>query len=175
MKVNTPFKIMETRAGIYIVDTPVTDEDILDKASDILLERAKTTRQVFSDPSASRDFLQRKMIDLEHETFAIIFLDNRHQLIAYEEMFRGTIDGASVYPREVVKRALELNAAALIVSHNHPSGIADPSQADIRITVRLKEALALVDIRLLDHLVIGSSDTKEGPGGIASLAELGHL
>jgi DNA repair protein RadC len=87
--------------------------------------------------------------------FCCLYLDNRHRVILFEEMFRGTIDGTSVYPREVVKMALQVNAAAVILAHNHPSGIADPSQADERITRRVKAALNLVDIRLLDHLVIG--------------------
>ncbi len=97
-----------------------------------------------------------------------MFLDNQHRLLAYEELFYGTIDGASVYPREVVKRALALNAAALILAHNHPSGIAEPSQADQRITVRLQQALALVDVRVPDHLVVGDAE-------IVSFAERGML
>lgn len=88
-----------------------------------------------------------------------MLLDNRHQLIEYEELFRGTIDGASVYPREVVKRALQLNAAALIISHNHPSNVAEPSQADKRVTVRIKDACALVDIRLLDHFIVSRTSS----------------
>ncbi|HAS8160916.1 TPA: DNA repair protein RadC, partial [Vibrio vulnificus] len=93
----------------------------------------------------------------EREVFAVMFLDNQHRLIAFEELFFGTIDSASVYPREVLKAALKINAAALIFAHNHPSGDATPSQADKQITQRLKEALALVDIRVLDHIVVGDS------------------
>ena len=93
------------------------------------------------------------------EVFAVMFLNNRHQLIKYEEMFRGTIDGASVYPREVAKRALQLNAAALIVAHNHPSGVPEPSKSDERITHRLKDALGMLQIRLLDHVIVGGVDT----------------
>jgi DNA repair protein RadC len=96
-----------------------------------------------------------RLRDLPHELFCCIYLDNRHRIISFEELFRGTIDGTSVYPREVVKQALSANAAAVILAHNHPSGVAEPSQADERITRRLKAALELVDIRLLDHLVIG--------------------
>jgi DNA repair protein RadC len=96
-----------------------------------------------------------RLRDLPHELFCCIYLDNRHRIISFEELFRGTIDGTSVYPREVVKQALSVNAAAVILAHNHPSGVAEPSQADERITRRLKAALELVDIRLLDHLVIG--------------------
>jgi len=103
-----------------------------------------------------------------HEVFAALFLDNKHRVIQFEELFFGTIDSASVHPRQVVKRALYHNAAAAIVAHNHPSGIAEPSRADELLTVRLKEALALVDVRLLDHVVIGDSQT-------ISLAERGLL
>ena len=108
-----------------------------------------------------------RLRDNPAEVFACLFLDNRHRVIAYEELFRGTIDGASVHPREVVKRALHFNTAAVILAHNHPSGIAEPSQADERITQRLKDALALVDIRLLDHMIIGDD--------VVSFAERGLL
>ena len=107
------------------------------------------------NPQATRDFLHMRLRDLQHEVFCCLYLDNRHRVIAFEELFRGTLDGASVHPREVVKRALAHNAAALILAHNHPSGVAEPSQADELITRRLKEALALVEIRVLDHLVVG--------------------
>lgn len=100
-------------------------------------------------------FLTARLRDRPYEMFCCLYLDNRHRIIRFEELFRGTIDGANVYPREVVKAALGANAAAVILAHNHPSGVADPSDADRRITVRLKAALELVDIRLLDHLVIG--------------------
>ena len=100
--------------------------------------------------------------------FCCLYLDNRHRLIAFDELFRGTIDGASVHPREVVKQALARNAAAVILAHNHPSGVAEPSQADELITQRLKEALALVDIRLLDHVIVGD-------GNCLSFAERGLI
>jgi DNA repair protein RadC len=106
-------------------------------------------------PSDTESFLLAKMRHLGHELFCCLFLDNRHRVLRFDEMFRGTIDGTSVYPREVVKEALAVNAAAVILAHNHPSGVAEPSQADERITRRLKSALELVDIRLLDHLIIG--------------------
>lgn len=121
-----------------------------------------------ASPKATRDFLSARLRDLEHEMFCVLFLDKRHRLIKYEELFRGTIDGASVHPREIVKLALQRNSAAVIIAHNHPSGIAEPSQADELITQRVKEALALVDIRLLDHIIIG-----DGAG--VSLAERGLL
>lgn len=107
------------------------------------------------NPRATREFLQMRLRDLPYEVFCCLWLDNRHRVIAFEELFRGTIDGASVHPREVVKQALSRNAAAVILAHNHPSGLAEPSPADELITRRLKDALALVDIRMIDHLVIG--------------------
>ena len=112
---------------------------------------------VLTNPRAVRDYLAVHYAGHEREVFGCLFLDNRHRLIAVEEMFLGTVDGASVHPREVVKRALKLNAAAVILAHNHPSGVAEPSQADELITARLRDALALVDIRVLDHLVVGGT------------------
>jgi len=120
-----------------------------------------------TSPQHTRAFLSSKLRDYPHEVFAVLFLDQRHRMIEFEEMFRGTIDGASVYPREVVKKSLEYNAAAVIFAHNHPSGVAEPSQSDERITHRLKDALALVDIRVLDHFVVGDE--------IVSFAERGLL
>jgi DNA repair protein RadC len=121
-----------------------------------------------TSPADTRRFLAARLRGYAHEVFAALFLDNRHRVIAFEELFTGTIDGASVYPREVIKRALHHNAAALILAHNHPSGVAEPSRADESITRRLKEALALVDMRVLDHFIIGD-------GEITSLAELGLI
>ncbi|MDE1225530.1 DNA repair protein RadC [Vibrio aestuarianus] len=111
----------------------------------------------YCNPEATKTYLSCKLKHHEREVFAVMFLDNQHRLIAFEELFFGTIDSASVYPREVLKAALKVNAAALIFAHNHPSGDATPSQADKQITQRLKEALALVDIRVLDHIVVGDS------------------
>jgi DNA repair protein RadC len=108
-------------------------------------------------PAATRAFLVAELRDRPFEVFCCLFLDNRHRLIAFDELFRGTIDGASVHPREVVRQALYRNAAAVILAHNHPSGVAEPSQADELITHRLKDALALVDIRVLDHLIVGDN------------------
>lgn len=121
-----------------------------------------------ASPAQSADFLQARLRDLPYEVFAVLFLDNRHRVLAFEELFRGTIDGASIHPREVVRRALQHNAAAVILSHNHPSGVAEPSQADLRITSRLRDALGLIDVRVLDHLVVGDGDC-------CSLAERGLL
>lgn len=109
-------------------------------------------------PQAVRDFLKAKLRHELHEVFACLFLDTKHRVLAFEILFYGTIDGASVYPRQVVKRALANNAAALILTHNHPSGIAEPSQADKVLTERLKEALALVDVRVLDHFIVGDGE-----------------
>ncbi len=110
------------------------------------------------NPQATRDFLQARMRDLPHEVFACLFLDNRHRVIQYEELFQGTINGASVHPREVVRKTLQHNAAALILAHNHPSGVAEPSEADRHITRRLSDALSLIDVRVLDHIVIGDGE-----------------
>jgi DNA repair protein RadC len=121
---------------------------------------------VLSSPEDTRNFLMSELSGRTYEVFACLFLDNKHRVIKFEELFYGTIDGASVYPREVVRRALQHNAAALILAHNHPSGIAEPSQADIAITRKLKEAMSLIDVRVLDHLVIGD-------GYSVSLAERG--
>ncbi|MFP4146377.1 MAG: RadC family protein [Halorhodospira sp.] len=121
-----------------------------------------------TSPAQTRRYLAAQLRDRPQEVFAGIFLDNRHRVIGFEELFRGTIDGASVYPREVVRRALAHNAAAAIVAHNHPSGVTEPSPADESLTQRLREALGLVDIRLLDHFVIGDGEP-------VSLAERGVL
>jgi len=112
-------------------------------------------RDAFTSPDHVRDYLHATLRDREAEVFCVMFLDNRHRLIRFEECFNGTIDGASVHPREIVRKALAHNAAAVILAHNHPSGVTEPSQADIALTQRLKDALALVDVRVLDHFIIG--------------------
>lgn len=116
----------------------------------------------------TRRYLESRLRDLPYEVFCCLFLDNRHRVLAFEELFRGTLNGTAVYPREIVKRALSHNAAAVILVHNHPSGVAEPSRADETLTDRLKEALALVDVRLLDHLVVGD-------GEMVSFSERGLL
>lgn len=118
-------------------------------------------------PAQTRQYLKAQLADYPHEVFACLFLDNRNRVIAFEKLFYGTIDGASVYPREVVRQAMKVNAAAVIFAHNHPSGVSEPSQADEQITRRLKDALALVDIRVLDHFVVGDH--------VVSFAERGLL
>jgi len=132
------------------------------------LEENLGKKDVLSSPNDTKNFLLAQLRAYPHEVFACLFLDNRHQIICFDEMFSGTIDGASVYPREVVKQALARNAAAVIFAHNHPSGIAEPSLADKNITRRLQEALKLVDIRVLDHFIIGDNTA-------VSFAELGLL
>jgi len=121
-----------------------------------------------TSPGDTRRYLLARMQGRLQEVFACLYLDCRHRVIGYEEMFFGTIDGASVHPREIVRRCLHHNAAALIVAHNHPSGVAEPSQADRGLTDRLVQALALIDVRVLDHVVVGDTET-------ASFAELGLL
>lgn len=118
-----------------------------------------TQGQPLNSPAQTRDFLILQYAGLEHEVFGVVFLTNRHRVITFEMMFRGTIDGASVHPREVVKAALKHNAAAVIFSHNHPSGVAEASQADELITIRLRDALAFVDIRVLDHVIVAGTRT----------------
>lgn len=132
------------------------------------LEENLGKKDVLSSPNDTKDFLLAQLRAYPHEVFACLFLDNRHQIISFDEMFKGTIDGASVYPREVVKQALARNAAAVIFAHNHPSGVAEPSLADKNITRRLQEALKLVDIRVLDHFIIGDNTA-------VSFAEIGLL
>jgi len=115
-------------------------------------------QDVLTSPEATRQYLKMRLYGSPHEIFACLFLDNRHRVICYEELFRGTIDGASVHPREVLRRVLDVNAAAVIFAHNHPSGVAEPSQADLRITERLRELLNQIDVRVLDHIIIGEGD-----------------
>lgn len=124
--------------------------------------------QQLSSPQDTRDYLLLNLRDRHYEVFLCLFLDNKNRVILLEEMFRGTIDAANVYPREVAKRALELNAAALILAHNHPSGDPEPSAADQAITQRIRAGLELIDVRLLDHLIIGDNECR-------SLAEHGLL
>jgi DNA repair protein RadC len=121
-----------------------------------------------SSPGTVRDYLRLQFHGLQHEVFVVVFLDAQHRVVASEEMFRGTLTQTSVYPREIVKKALQINAAAVILAHNHPSGVAEPSSADEALTRALREALALVDVRVLDHFVVGAA-------GAVSFAERGLL
>lgn len=150
--------------GRYLL---ATADQILEAARQAI-EHKMQRGASFTSPAAVKEYLCAKLAGFEHEVFAVLFLDTRHRVIAYEELFHGTIDGTSVHPRQVVKRALHHNAAALILAHNHPSGVAEPSRADESITLRLKEALALIDVRVIDHFVIGD-------GQSVSFAERGLL
>lgn len=145
------------------------DNAAIVQALKILEERLiyKREPQSFQSPDDTKAFLKLQQSELKSEVFGVLFLDNQNRLIAYEVLFKGTIDGCSVYPREVIKAALKHNAAALILGHNHPSGNPHASQADIRLTRRLKEALAFIDVPVLDHIITG--ETQE------SLAERGLM
>lgn len=142
-------------------------QSVVQLALNILRARHRRGR-LLSSPQDTQQYLQLVFEGYRNEVFGAIFLDTRHRVLGFEELFFGTIDGASVHPRVVVQRALDLNAAAVIFAHNHPSGVAEPSRSDEALTRRLREALGLVDIRVLDHLVVGSE-------GIVSFAERGLL
>jgi len=133
-----------------------TDMQILETAANIIAEKYLHD-DVFINSQATKDFLRFKLGGYEREVFAIMLLNNQHELIEYKELFYGTIDAAAVYPREVVKTVLAANAAAVMLVHNHPSGISEPSQSDKAITKRLVNALSLIDVRVLDHLIIGKT------------------
>jgi len=144
----------------------VQEQNIINQALEILSKSIKRG-DAMTSPLQVRDYLRLELAQELSEVFAVLFLDNRHRVISFDKMFNGTIDGASVYPREVLRRALEHNAAAVILAHNHPSGVAEPSKADEQITHRLKEALGLINIRVLDHIIVGDE--------IVSFAERGLL
>ena len=150
--------------GAYVA---VSTDEIVEVAKAAMNRRVKRGVTLTS-PKVVRDYLALQLGSLEHETFGVMLLDTRHRLIEFVELFRGTIDGASVHPREVVKLALAKNAAALILCHPHPSGVAEPSRADELITTRLRDALALVDIRVVDHIIVAG-------GEVVSMAERGAI
>ena len=145
----------------------VEKQSVITLAMKVLSIKHRAGR-VLSKPDETRDFLRLRLADYRNEVFGCLFLDNRHRIIAVRELFQGTIDGASVYPRVVVQQAMEVNAAAVVFFHNHPSGVAEPSHADEAITRRLKDALALVDVRVLDHFVVSAGES-------VSFAERGLL
>lgn len=149
----------------YREATPV---EIAEVHGAYILAEVNRERPSLSAPAAAFTFLREAIGGLDYEVFVVVLLDNRHRVIRVDQMFRGTIDGASVYPRDVVKAALLGNAAAVMFAHNHPSGVAEASQADEFITRRLRDALALVDVRVLDHIIIGLKSTM-------SFAERGLL
>lgn len=141
------------------------EDDTIARALEIL-ERRVSRADTMSDPKTVRSFLALRSAGLEHEQFSVMFLDTQHRVIAFESMFRGTLTQASVHPREIVKAALRHNAGAVILSHNHPSGNADPSRADEFLTQTIKAALALVDVRVVDHIIVAG-------GSSVSMAERG--
>jgi DNA repair protein RadC len=151
----TPVLYVRDMFGAYV---PADTELILAEARRRIALKFRRGAALTS-PLAAREAIQLKLAEYDHEIFACLLLDNRHRVIRFVELFRGTIDAASVYPREVVKAALDSNAAAVIFAHNHPSGTAHPSEADTALTRRLQSALALVDIRVLDHFVVGGEDS----------------
>jgi len=139
----------------YKLTGNTTEQDVLAAAEGILGERLKRQGSIGS-PTDANDFLRMRLGALSHEEFHILWLDNRHRIIDCQKLFTGTIDGASIYPREVVRAALSVNACAAILAHNHPSGIAEPSAADRAITNELRDALRLIGVRILDHIVVGA-------------------
>lgn len=148
---------------------PRRGDAIIRRALAVLDSRLHEPGALLTTPSACRDLLKLHLTGLEHEVFAALFLDAQNRLIEYRELFRGTLTQTSVYPREVVKEALTLNAAAVILAHNHPSGCAEPSRADEMLTQSLKQALALVDVKILDHFIVSGATSP------LSFAERGLL
>ncbi len=149
------------------VQRPVPDDAVIEMALRILAKRVVRSSPL-SNPRLTREYLVVRFAELEHEVFTCVYLDNRNRVIACEDLFRGTLDGASIHPREVVKSALKRNAAAVILAHNHPSGVGEPSRNDQLITRRLVQALALIDVRVLDHVIVAGGATE-------SMAERGML
>jgi DNA repair protein RadC len=144
---------------------PQSEEAILASAANIIAERY-VKKDAYTNPQATKDFLTYKLGGYEREVFAVMLLDNQHQLLEFKELFCGTLDAASVYPREVVKAVLAVNAAAVIFAHNHPSGESEPSAADKNITKRLTDALGLIDVRVLDHIVVGRTPVSFAERGL---------
>jgi len=150
-------------SAVYSLTT--SEADILGQAEEILMRRWKRLGAV-ANPKDAGDWIRMKIGHLDHEVFHVVFLDNRHRIIASENMFRGTVDGASLHPREVVKAALFHNAVAVLLAHNHPSGVAEPSAADRSITAELQAALSMVSIRVLDHLIVGETVVSMAARGL---------
>lgn len=159
---------METQLPLFAAELPASAQHTIREALTLLERQLREPGVSFTSSHAVRDWLRLQLATPEREEFTALFLDNQHRLIVYETLFTGTINHTQVHPREVVKAALKHNAAAVIVAHCHPSGYAEPSDADRRITERLRQALDLVDIHLLDHLVVGGME-------ITSFAERGWL
>src|ERR671922_2286638 len=155
-------------ASLTLSDLSESEQDSVKRLGLEVLAARHQVGALLTSPASVREYLQLKLHDRKAENFGAVFLDNRHRVLRFEEMFQGTIDGAQVHPRVVVQRALEANAAAVILYHNHPSGVSEPSKADENITSRLKDALSLVDVRVLDHFVVGGDV-------VTSFAERGLL
>lgn len=153
--------------GKYVTSSPVEEKAIVDLASKILLSHLRVAETI-TDASKTRHFFQCKLANLEREVFAVLFLDSQHRIIEYEELFLGTVDSSAIHPREVVKGAIKHNASAVVFAHNHPSGSTEPSSADKRVTIRLKSALELIDVRVLDHIIVTVSTAT-------SMAALGQI
>ncbi|MCG6202330.1 RadC family protein [Psychromonas antarctica] len=157
---------MHTKTNqVYTLGKPMTEHQILERAAEIIATKF-ISRDAFTDVKATKEYLTFKLANYEKEVFAVMLLNTQHQLIEYRELFFGTIDSASIHPREVVKAVLEVNASAVIFAHNHPSGIAEPSEADKRITTRLTDALGLIDVRVLDHIVVGKNSVSFAERGL---------
>lgn len=147
-------KVNSETAATYATDK-INDDHIIEQAIKIIQSKLKTPGMTLTHPSLVRDYLILQLAEFEEEHFSMVLLDNQHRVIGFENIFRGTIDAASVYPREVVKIVMQHNAAAVILAHNHPSGQPEPSNSDIYLTKKLKESLALIDVRVLDHIIVG--------------------
>ncbi|MCB1814042.1 MAG: DNA repair protein RadC [Candidatus Competibacteraceae bacterium] len=151
--------LLQDASGAYSPTQAQLSEAEILAAAEAIIERRFYRQASLSCPEDAAAFLRAKLVLQPHELFGGLFLDQRHRVIAWQVLFTGTIDGCSVHPREVIRQALAYNAAAVILAHQHPSGCPEPSQADVQLTRRLRDALALVDIRVLDHLVIGAQET----------------
>jgi len=164
-----PFKNVENRfASLHVTDLHEPEQTALIQLAIATLEQQHQPGQTLTCPGATRNYLQLLLAKRQNEVFGALFLDTRHRLLGNEELFQGTLDGASIHPRVVVQQALAYNAGAMILYHNHPSGVPEPSQADETITRRLRDALQLIDVRVIDHIVVGTE-------GAVSLAERGLL
>jgi len=143
----------------YGTNSTASDDEVIAKALSIIKRRLRKPGEAMTSPQSVKDYLTIKLAELEHEVFFTLWLDGQHRVIQFGSMFRGTLSQTSVYPREVVKEALRINAGAVIFAHNHPSGMPEPSRADEMLTKTLQEALALVDVKVLDHIIVGGTDT----------------
>lgn len=139
-----------------------SERETIDAALDILARRLRARGAALTEPNAAAEYCRLRLAPYEREVFACVFLDTRHSVISFEELAFGTVDGAEIHPREIVKRALQLNASAIIISHNHPSGRLEFSTADKAVTARIKQALALVEVRLLDHILVTATGHQSG-------------